>query len=301
MPALQAIAAVVEKAGSTVIEGAKKGAEEIKKASETSFKEVAKQQLENAKNLGDAVFSKLDEIKNMTPEQLREKMDEVAERYNIEGASKSESGDNDAKHEGLSGSEKAEDAKSKETQELTDDEINDKQKAAIKAALDRIENGEQLSDKELGNLCEMMMDQYYIKLGYKPLHKRVSSLDDPIHQGIDGVYEKDGKFVIVDAKYNKAQLHETKDGRQMSENWINNRLDEAVGKEEADEIRDAMEDDPSSVSTEVYHYDPHPDTNGETHSDVYSVDENGYKCSESTIVETYQNGEPVKDSPEMRN
>lgn len=28
-------------------------------------------------------------------------------------------------------------------------------------------------------------------IGYKPLHKRVSSLDDPIHQGIDGVYEKD--------------------------------------------------------------------------------------------------------------
>lgn len=33
MPALQAIAAVVEKAGSTVIEGAKKGAEEIMLAS----------------------------------------------------------------------------------------------------------------------------------------------------------------------------------------------------------------------------------------------------------------------------
>ena len=212
----------------------------------------------------------------------------------------SKSREADVKHKGST--ETAEGTKGGETQELTDEEINEKQREAIKNALERINNGEKLSDKELGNLCEMMMDQYYIKLGYKPLHERVTSLDDPIHQGIDGVYEKGGKYVIVDAKYNSAQLHETKDGRQMSDSWIyGNRLDDAVGsKEIADEIREAHENDPSSVSSEVFHYDPYSDADEKTYCDVYSVDENGYKCSASTIVEAYQNGEPVNDSPEKR-
>ncbi len=43
------------------------------------------------------------------------------------------------------------------------------------------------------------------------------------------------------------QLSETNDGKQMSDNWIDKRLDDAVGKEKVDEIRDAAEDDPDSV------------------------------------------------------
>ena len=40
-----------------------------------------------------------------------------------------------------------------------------------------------------------------------------------------------------------AQLAETKGGKQMSDAWIDARLDSAVGKERADEIREAMLDD----------------------------------------------------------
>ena len=140
--------------------------------------------------------------------------------------------------------------------DLTEEEINEMQRATIKDALMRIDRGEKLSTQEVGNLCEMMMDQYYINKGYKPLHDRVTSLDQVGHQGIDGVYEKDGKYVIADAKYNTAQLQETQDGRQMSENWINNRLDACVGKEKADQIRDAAEDDPVNVLD-------HPPQNGQ--------------------------------------
>lgn len=278
MPVLQAVAAVIEKSAATAVEGAGKYAAEVRPLSENGFKEFSLRHTEHLEGRIDAVFSKLDEIRGLTPEQLRDKLDEAMESHSREGVT--EAAD-------------PTEAESAETRELTDEEINEKQKSEIRSALTRLENGEQLSDKEVGNLCEMMMDQYYIGQGYRPLHERVVSLDDPIHQGLDGVYEKDGSFVIVDAKYNRAQLHETQDGRQMSENWIDRRLDDAVGKEKADEIRDAMEDDPSRVSAEVYHYDPHPDLDGNTHSDVYHVDENGYKCGESVTVETYQHGEPV--------
>lgn len=64
----------------------------------------------------------------------------------------------------------------------------------------------------------------------------VTSLDDKIVHGIDGVYENASpppKYIIGEAKYGGAQLSNTKTGRQMSDEWIEsrNRLDKAVGQE----------------------------------------------------------------------
>lgn len=192
---------------------------------------------------------------------------------------------------------------------LTDDEINEKQKEAIKEALKRILRGEQLTKEELGNLGEMMMDQYYISQGYKPLNKhRVTSIDDKkdgFRTGIDGVYEKtnpDGSksYVIADAKYNTSQLSDTNDGKQMSDNWIDKRLDDAVGKEKADEIRDAAEDNPESVNHEVFHIDPNVDNNGNIHTDVQTVDSDGNKVGEKTVVEAYDSeGNRIDDKTEL--
>lgn len=174
-------------------------------------------------------------------------------------------------------------------------DVNEKQRAAIKEGLRRVLNGEELSTAEKGNLCEMMMDQYYISKGYTPLHKQVTSLEDKGHQGIDGVYEKDGKYVVADAKFGTARLGETQDGKQMSAGWIDKRLDDAVGKEKADEIRDAHEDDPDNVKTEVYNYNPESDDKGDTYSNVYSVDEVGEKCGDRVQADVYNNeGDRVK-------
>ena len=202
--------------------------------------------------------------------------------------------------------EKSDDNESKE--ELTEEEINEKQRAAIKEGLQKILRGEELSKEELGNLGEMMMDQYYISQGYKPLNKhRVTSLDDKkggFKTGIDGVYEKtnpDGSksYVIVDAKYNTSQLSETNDGKQMSDNWIDKRLDDAVGKEKADEIREAAEDNPDSVKHEVYHIDPNPDADGNMHTDTQEVDSDGNKVGEKTVVEYYdENGNRIETPKE---
>lgn len=188
--------------------------------------------------------------------------------------------------------------------ELSEEEINEKQIAAIHEALKRLLRGEQLTSEELGNFGEMMMDQYYISQGYKPLNRhRVTDLKDKktgFRTGIDGVYEKqnpDGSksYVIADAKYNTSQLSETLDGKQMSDNWIDKRLDDAVGKEKADEIRDAAEDNPDSVSHEVYHIDPNVDESGNIHTDVQKVDSDGNKVGDRIIAEYYdQNGNRIQ-------
>lgn len=177
--------------------------------------------------------------------------------------------------------------------ELTAEEINAKQIEAIKDAFNRIAKGEKLTDAEKGNLGEMLMDQYYIRRGYTPIHKnRVTSLDDKTKKGIDGAYEKEGingkkSFVIADAKVNSSKLNVLADGTtQMSQDWVDERLDDAVGKEKADEIRDSYDDDPGSVSKEVYHYDYGDSDDGTSRADISTVDEDGNK-SEGTVVQVF--------------
>ena len=85
----------------------------------------------------------------------------------------------------------------------------------------------------------------------------------------------------------------------MSDNWIDKRLDDAVGKEKADEIRDAAEDDPDSVKHEVYHIDSNVDENGNIHTDTQEVDSEGNKVGDKTIVEYFdEDGNRIEPSPE---
>lgn len=249
-------------------------------------------------------------IKNESLQQLlesnREKLQEIREKFSEEN--EDESGNGEGSENTKDNEDTSEIEEDGESKELSEEEINEKQKATIKEALERIRNGEKLTNEELGNLGEMMMDQYYISKGYKPLNKhRVTSLDDKkggFKTGIDGVYEKtnsDGTktYVITDAKYNTSQLSETNDGKQMSDNWIDKRLDDAVGKEKADEIRDAAEDDPDSVKHEVYHIDPNVDENGNIHTDTQEVDSEGNKVGDKTIVEYFdEDGNRIDPSPE---
>lgn len=110
--------------------------------------------------------------------------------------------------------------------------------------IEKVENGEIVltTDREKGNFGEMKTDQEMRKKGYERISGgAVTSLDEPGHQGLDGVYHNpNGKppILIADAKYNTAQLHKnTADGPQLSWNWTDKRLDADIGKEKADEIR----------------------------------------------------------------
>ncbi len=85
------------------------------------------------------------------------------------------------------------------------------------------------------------MDEYMRDLGYEPLHTPIADIDQPIKQGIDGVYRHPGpppKYAIGEAKYGKSKLSKLTDGtRQMSDDWIDDRLLDAVGDQDlADEI-----------------------------------------------------------------
>lgn len=169
------------------------------------------------------------------------------------------------------------------------------QRQAIKDAFKRILRGEKLTDAEKGNLGEMLMDQYYISKGYTPIHKpRVTDLVHKSGQGIDGIYEKtnlDGtkSYVIAEAKVNHSQLNKgLADGTdQMSDAWIDKRLDDAVGKEKADEIRNAYEDNPDSISCEVYHFSYGETGDKTSYADACTVDENGNKNNDKEVVQVF--------------
>lgn len=124
-----------------------------------------------------------------------------------------------------------------------------------------MKNGERkLSNSlEKGNYGEMRTDQDLKEKGYERISvDRVTDLNDSNHQGIDGVYYKKGgkpEYLIVDSKYGSSQLGETSDGKQMSESWIDNRLDNAVGKEKADEIRMEKIMNGDNVGSFVAHVD----------------------------------------------
>lgn len=125
-----------------------------------------------------------------------------------------------------------------------------------------VETGKKVFDKnnthETGNYGEMKTDQYLREAGYDRIsYDMVVDVNDIGHQGIDGVYEKVAghpPYMIVESKYGTSQLNpETKDGKQMSENWIDKRLDSAVGKERADEIRMIKLFEPDKVGSYLSH------------------------------------------------
>ncbi|MDQ0233116.1 hypothetical protein [Metabacillus malikii] len=121
--------------------------------------------------------------------------------------------------------------------------------------IESVESGEVVlkTTKHKGNYGEMKMDDFFESQTYTRISDdRVLTLDQKIVRGIDGVYENSSpppKYVIAEAKYNTSQLSNTKDGYQMSEDWIlgSNRLDEAVGPELAEKIRDEMILNPKNV------------------------------------------------------
>jgi len=96
------------------------------------------------------------------------------------------------------------------------------------------------------NAHQLMTDK-----GYKPLGNTDGEYL-PGSQGIDGIYRHPNPppdFVITEAKYNTSPLGKTKDGKQMSNDWVTNkRLKKAdLSREEIDQILDGLADKDGSV------------------------------------------------------
>ncbi|WP_253946803.1 cytosolic protein [Priestia filamentosa] len=78
-------------------------------------------------------------------------------------------------------------------------------------------------------------------------------MDQKTVKGIDGGHENSSpppKYRIAEAKYNTSKLSNTKGRFQMSRDWIlgSNRLEDAVGAEIAEKIRDEMVLNPENVA-----------------------------------------------------
>ncbi|MCW1929306.1 cytosolic protein [Bhargavaea beijingensis] len=101
----------------------------------------------------------------------------------------------------------------------------------------------------------MKMDVHYESQGYARISEgRVTKLDQPIAKGIDGVYENSSpppKYIIAEAKYNSAQLQHTKHHRQMNNDWIDERLEDAIGKIKAEEVAYEKLMNPNNVQSKL--------------------------------------------------
>ena len=112
-----------------------------------------------------------------------------------------------------------------------------------------------------GNYGEMKMDAYFKSQGYERISlDRVTDLNTPTHQGIDGVYyNSDGHppYIIGEAKYGSSRLSTLADGTpQMSDKWIIDRLENAVGEKVANDIKMEMILNPDNVGSSLVHVSP---------------------------------------------
>lgn len=145
----------------------------------------------------------------------------------------------------------------KSEKELAEEAIADVEKGVTKLE----DYGEKKGNfTRKGNYGEMKADQHFENLqdinGNKADLKRISKdratgIDDAGHTGIDGVYENANpppKYIVNETKYGSSGLNpKTADGRQMSDPWVDNRLENAVGKDAAEKIRDEEFNNPGSV------------------------------------------------------
>lgn len=104
---------------------------------------------------------------------------------------------------------------------------------------------ELVNNMRKANIGEMSMDEIYRQLGYERVSlDMVTDIDGVTHHGIDGVYYNPNghpPFIIAEAKYGSSRLSYLRDGtKQMSHEWIGDRLEEAVGARNFEKIDEAM-------------------------------------------------------------
>ena len=120
------------------------------------------------------------------------------------------------------------------------------------------EGSKGLTNLQKGNYGEMKMDDLFESQGYERISTdRVTDLNQATHQGIDGVYyNPDGHppYIIGEAKYGSSKLSTLADGTpQMSDKWIIDRLEDAVGEEIANDIKMEMILNPDNVGSSLVH------------------------------------------------
>lgn len=101
------------------------------------------------------------------------------------------------------------------------------------------------SNAEKGVFGEAKADAHMMGGGFQKMNGAPVKVGDaPRGTGIDGVWRNTSPppdYVITEAKYGTSRLATLKDGtKQMSDDWVDARLNKAVGPRQADRIREAM-------------------------------------------------------------
>lgn len=106
-----------------------------------------------------------------------------------------------------------------------------------------------LSTKRIGNYGEMRTSIEMQNNDFYELTKSPMSIDEKLSHGIDHIFYKNDEYYIGDSKSGHGAHLEpmTATGPQLSDTWIDARLDQAVGKDVADIIREKMIFEPNSV------------------------------------------------------
>ena len=123
-----------------------------------------------------------------------------------------------------------------------------------------------MTNTQKGVFGEHVSDIHMHNQGHTKLNGPLTNIGDaPIGNGIDGVWAKKPPpgFIITETKFGSSKLGDTLDGKQMSDKWISNRLEKAVGEEQARKIEKAM-------------------AKGQVEKQLLHVDENG-KLSEKIL------------------
>ncbi len=102
---------------------------------------------------------------------------------------------------------------------------NLKQRSLIDEYADNIANA---SNARKGNFGEIGADLDLNSKGYQSLQPRIDNIDAGGHNGLDGVYIKDGEYFIIEGKYTGSASLNPADPttglpRQMSDDWIASR------------------------------------------------------------------------------
>lgn len=141
---------------------------------------------------------------------------------------------------------------------LTKESFRNRKKVTQREIIDSVERGKIKLENNIqrGNYGEMKMDIYFEEQGYKRISiDKVTDLNAPIHKGLDGVYyNQNGQpsYIIGEAKYGRSILSVLSDGtKQMSNDWISERLESAVGKDVADKIKLEMIINPDNVGRQL--------------------------------------------------
>ncbi|SCV20580.1 Uncharacterized protein BCRIVMBC845_03100 [Bacillus cereus] len=107
--------------------------------------------------------------------------------------------------------------------------LNKNQLQVVKDKKNIMKNKQKGNYGEIKSSDNLLNNQSLKEAGFdlKPVGKSaLSGINDKIVKGIDGLYENTNaeskiKYVIDEAKFGSSQLGKTKDGRQMSNDWLN--------------------------------------------------------------------------------